>query len=132
MIVDRARQRRTDALGILQIGEARAHDALQAAEMRQQRSPPRRSQSGHRLEHRLATTARASTAMARDGKSVRLIAHPLDEVQRCTVGLQHEGLGAAVQKQPLLPGPPVGALGDADDRQVGAPGLCERIAALST
>src|SRR5690242_16581704 len=98
MIVDRACQRGAYARGVLKIGEARAHHSLQTSEMREQRSTTRRSESGHRLEHGFAIAPRASTTMTCNGKSVCLIAHPLNEVQRCAVGLQHNRVRSAMQK----------------------------------
>src|SRR5271165_2280836 len=126
MLVDGACHRAADAADLLQIADARAQHALQSAEVREQAASAHRPKAGNGLEYRFAVTPGAPPSMSRDRKAMRLVAHPLDEVQRGTVRLEADWHLLAGQMQAFLSGPPVRALGDADDRDIAQPGLRER------
>jgi hypothetical protein len=94
--------------------------------MRQYGAPPRRPEPGYGLEHRLAIAPRAPPPMPGDREAMRFIAHPLNEMQRRAVGLEHDRRRIPGPVQPLLTRPSIGALGHANHRQTLHTGFGQR------
>jgi hypothetical protein len=61
--------------------DSRAQDALEPAEVPQQRTTARGPESGDRLQHRSLAGSRALPAVPTDREAVCLVAHALDQVQ---------------------------------------------------
>src|SRR5262249_36081510 len=115
-----------DALDLGEVLDARAHDALQAAEAGEKLLAPLRADSRDALERRRGAALRAPRAVPGDGEAVRLVADVLDQVQAWVVG--SEPHGAVADPQLLQAGLALRALRDADQRDVREPDLGERAA----
>src|SRR5215831_7050464 len=93
-------------------------DCFHSAKMTEQRPLAGGTDPGNFLESRLADVLLAARAMRTDGKSVGLIAQPLDEIKQRVARRQPEGI-ASGGKECLAAGVAVGALGNGDKRDVG-------------
>ncbi len=71
----------TDALDLHQIGDRGTLDGFERAEVVQQRAFARRSDAGDLLQTGLAHIARPARPVRADGKTMGLIAQPLDEIE---------------------------------------------------
>ena len=85
---------------------------LGRAEDAQQRSLARRADAGQLVERGLVCALGAQLAVVGDREPMRLVAQPLEQVQRLGVGRQHERLRQARQQHLLA------LLGQADHRHV--------------
>src|SRR5450755_4030397 len=121
VIIKTPRERCADTGNLLEVGRTGAQHALQAAEMPQQSAALRGAQARHRLEHRLVIAARAPAAVTADREAVRFIADPLYEARGGRMRLEHEWRIPAVYKQSFLARAALGALGDADERDIFEP-----------
>ena len=92
--------------------DRRLADALDRAEDLEQLALALRPDAGQVVERRADGPLGAQVAVVRDREPVRLVAEPLDEVQRRRRRRQHDGSGTAGQEQLLA------LLGQADQRQV--------------
>ena len=117
MIIKRPGQRCPDSRDLLEIGHPGTQHAGQTPEVHQQCPAARRAQPRHGLEYRFLKTASAAAPVPGDRKAVRLIADPLQQVEDGTVGRHGTRHRVAGQMEPLLPGSPVGSLGNAQQRQ---------------
>src|SRR5271166_2539659 len=97
-----------------EVVDARTQYPLQAAELPQQLAPFDRTQARNGLEYRLTMPFRPLAPVSRDRKAMRLVAHPLDHVQSGRIRRQDHGRFPVREVELLLPGPPVGTLGDPD------------------
>ena len=79
VIIKASRQGCPDSGHLLEIGDARAHDALKSSEVLQQLATLRGPEAWHDLEHGLVVATGALAPMAGDGKTVGLVANPLDQ-----------------------------------------------------
>ena len=70
-----------EAANLNEVINAGTQNPLKAAELLQQLAPLDRSQSRYGLEYRLAMSFGAFSAMPRDRKSMRFVAHALNQVQ---------------------------------------------------
>src|SRR5258708_39423637 len=113
-----------DALHLRQILDARADDSLQPAEAREQLFAALRSDSRDALERRRGASLGASRPVSGDGKAVRFVSDPLDQMQPGAVGgKRHPTLA---DPQLFESGLPFRALGNAHERKVGQTDLPER------
>src|SRR5580692_2600214 len=71
----------TDAFDLHQVGDRGALDGFERAEVVQQRAFARRSDAGDLLQARFAHIAGATRPVRADGKTMGLIAQPLDEIE---------------------------------------------------
>src|SRR5262249_55053556 len=76
---------------------------------------------------RLADVAGAALAMGADGKAVRLVAQPLDEIEDGVARRQLER-GAIRQMEGLVTGIALRPFGDRDERHVAETEVCQRLA----
>src|SRR5215831_4012061 len=108
-----------DAFDLGQVLDASAHHALETSESGQQLLAPLRPDAGDAFERGGRAALGAPCTMPGDREAVRLVADMLDQVQAGMVGRQPEG--ALADPQLLQPGLALGALGDADECDVGQP-----------
>src|SRR5258708_13658275 len=118
VIIKASGERRADSCDLVEIRHARAHDALQATEVLEQRPSLRGPESRDGFQHRLVVAARAALAMSADREAVSLIAYALNEPCRRRVALGRERCRRAVHEEPLLTGPAVGPLRDPDEGEI--------------
>src|SRR6267143_6880715 len=85
-LVDFFGQLAADALDLRQVLDARAHDALQPAEAREQLFAAFRSDSRDALERRRGASRGASRPVSGDGEAMRFVSNPLDQMQPGVVG----------------------------------------------
>src|ERR1700687_582083 len=109
----------TDALDLHQVGDRGALDRLERAEVVQQGALARRPDAGDFLPARLAYIARTPRRVRADGETMGLIAQPLDEVEHRIARRQLERV-AAREEEGFAAGVAVRALGDGDQRHLGA------------
>src|SRR5260221_4023986 len=100
-----------------EIGRRRALDRLERAEMVEQGAFGGRADAGDLLQPRLADVAAAPDAVRADREAMRLVAQPLDEIERRIARLELERL-ASGQEEGLHPGVAVRAFGHRDERNV--------------
>src|SRR5947209_12999050 len=117
-IVDLACRFGIDSGYMFQIGDRGALDRLQRAEVTQQRALARRTDPGDFLQAGFADVLLALLPVRADREAMRLIAHPLDEVQNRIARAQPERL-AARHEEGLPAGIALGPLGDADQGNLG-------------
>src|SRR6266705_3200439 len=123
LLVDFFRELAADPLDLRQVLYARAHDALQAAETREQLLAAFGADPRNALQRRSGAPLGASRPVPGDGEAVRFIANPLDQMQPGVVGgKRHHALA---DPQLLEPGLSLRALGDAYERNVGESDLRE-------
>src|SRR2546425_11944164 len=79
LLVDFFRELATDPLDLRQVLYARAHDALQAAEAREQPLAAFGADPRNALQRRSGAPLGASRPVPGDGEAVRFIANPLDQ-----------------------------------------------------
>src|SRR2546427_2122366 len=126
LLVDFFRELATDPLDLRQVLDARAHDALQAAEPREQLLAAFGADPGNALQRRSGAPLGASRPVPGDGEAMRLVANPLDQVQSGVIGRKRQRTLADPQLfEPRLP---LRALGNAHQQEVGETDLCERFA----
>src|SRR5258708_32529076 len=124
LLVDFFRELSTDPLDLRQVLDARAHDALQPAEPREQLLAAFRAYSRNAFQRRRGAPLGAPRPVPRDGEAVCFIANPLDQMQSGVVGgKRHQALA---YPQLLEPGLPLRALGDAHQQKIGETDFCER------
>src|SRR5688572_28019079 len=117
MLVYRLGQRRPDAGRAAQVLDSGAKNALQPAEMPQQRAAPRWPEPGDRLQHRGLAGPGALPAMTADRKSVGFVARALYQVQGFRVRRQYRGALAPSQENALLSGATICAFRDGRERR---------------
>src|SRR5947207_4284323 len=93
-VVDLARGFGIHARHMLQVGNRRALDRLQGAEMAQQRTFSCRPDTGDFLQSGLADVFLAFLAVRTDRETMRLVAHPLHEIQHRIARLELDRLAA--------------------------------------
>src|ERR1043166_940587 len=93
-VVDPAGGFRADAGDLLQVGNRRALDRLERAEVTQQRAFAGRTDAGDLLKPGFAQVAPAPLAMGADRKPVRLVAQPFDEIEHRIARLELERLAS--------------------------------------
>src|SRR5258708_19482589 len=108
-VVDLARGLGADPGHLGEIGQRRALDRLERAEMVEQGALAGRADARDLLQSRLADVAAAPDAVRADREAMRLVAQPLDEIERRIARLELERL-ASGQEKVLPPGVPVPAL----------------------
>ena len=113
-----SRRLRINSRHLGEIGQARALDRFQRAEMAQQRALAGRPDPRDFLQAGLADVLLAPRAVRADGEAVRLVAQPLDEIEQRIARRQLERR-AAGHEEGLAPGVAVRPLGDGDQRHVG-------------
>src|SRR5256885_5018873 len=86
LLVDFFSELAADSLDLRQVLDARAHDALQPAEAREQLLAAFGADSCNALQRRGGASLGASRAMSGDGKAVRFVPNPLDQVQSGVIG----------------------------------------------
>src|SRR2546426_6855138 len=86
LLVDFFRELATDRLDLRQVLDARAHDALQAAEAREQLRAAFGADPGDALQRRSGASPGASRPVPGNGEAVCFIANPLDQVQSGMIG----------------------------------------------
>src|SRR5262249_4864620 len=117
-VVDLARGLGADPGHLGEIGQRRALDGLERAEMVEQGALAGRADARDLLQSRLADVAAAPDAGPRDGEAMRLVAQPLDEIERRIARLELERL-APGQEEGLHPaGVAVWAFGHRNQRHV--------------
>src|SRR5947207_6129705 len=123
--VDLFRELSTDPLDLRQVFDARAHDAFQPPEPREQLPAAFGAYPRNALQRRRGAPLGASRAVPGDGETMRLVANPLDQMQSGVVrGERHRTLA---NPQLLEAGLSLRALGDADERDIGEADLRERL-----
>ena len=85
--------------------------------MMQQRLLAPGADPGDLVERRMPDRLRSPGAVGADGEAVRLVAQPLQEIEHGIARVERERRAAGHEKS-LAAGVAVGALGDADDRDV--------------
>src|SRR5260370_34538297 len=100
-----------------EIGRRRGLDRLERAEMVEQGALAGRADARDLLQSRLADVAAAPDAVRADREAMRLVAQPLDEIERRIARLELERL-ASGQEEGLHPGGAVPALGHPGERHV--------------
>src|SRR5438445_1184934 len=126
LLVDFFRELATDPLDLRQVLDARAHDALQAAEAREQMLAALGADPGDALQRRSGSSLGASRPVPGNGEAVCFIANPLDQVQSGVVGgKRHRTLADPQLFEPRLS---LRSLGYAYQQEVGETDLCERFA----
>src|SRR5260370_31643503 len=108
-VVDVGRGLGADPGYVGEIGQRRALDRLERAEMVEQGALAGRADARDLLQSRLADVAAAPDAVRADREAMRLVAQPLDEIERRIARLELERLPSG-QEGGLHPGPPVPAL----------------------
>src|SRR6185312_2176282 len=121
-----ARRLRIDSGHLREIGQARALDRFQGAEMAEQRAFACRPDSRDFLQAGLADVLLAPRAMRTDGEAVRLVAQALDEIQERIARRQLERVLARYEEG-LTSGLAILALCDPDERHVGDAELRQRL-----
>src|SRR4051794_4421834 len=106
-----------DSLELLSRG---ADDGLGRAEVVEQGALPRRPDAGQVVEQGGGHRTVAARAVVGDGEAVRLVAHPLEELQRGRVVTQDDRLAPAGDEDLL------DALGERDDRDAARAEALER------
>src|SRR5215510_16122853 len=118
-IIDAARRLGVDPRHFGKVRDRRTLDGLERAEVVQQRAPARGSDARDFLEAGFTQVAPAALAMRSDGKAMRLVAQPLDEIQHGIARRQLEGC-PAVHVEGFVAGVALRSLGDGDARNVEA------------
>ena len=114
-----------------EIVDARTQYPLQSAELLQQLAALDRTQARNGFEYRLTVPFRPLAPVSGDRKAMRLVAHALDQVQgAANPAAGSSGVSRPNEEQLLLPGAPVGALGDADQRDAEDAELREHLGRL--
>src|SRR5688572_3433219 len=83
VLVDRLRQRFADTAHLRKVVDTRPQYALQAAELLQQLPAARRAEPRNGFERRFVVPPGAPAPVTEDRETMRLVAHALDQVQRC-------------------------------------------------
>src|SRR5262249_54523822 len=95
-----------------EIGQRRALDRLERAEMVEQGALASRADARDLLQSRLADVAAAPDAVRADREAMRLVAQPLDEIERRIARLELERLASRQEEGPhsgaAVPGEPRG------------------------
>src|SRR5437660_7377317 len=115
--VDLFRKLAADPLYLRQVLDARAHDALQPAETREQLLAAFGADPGYALQRRGGAPLGATRPVPGNGEPVRLVANPLDQMQSGVVRSKRHHVLA--DPQLLEAGLSLRALGDAHERNVG-------------
>src|SRR6185437_5553089 len=115
MVINLFRDSFADARHALDLGEAGAGDGARGAEMVQQRLFAFRADAGDLVERRAPERFRMPRTVGADGKAVRLVAQPLQEIEHRVARLERERRPSR-HEESLAPGVAVRPLGDADDR----------------
>src|ERR1700736_6328549 len=97
-----------------EIVDAGTQYSLQAAELLQQLASFDGSQARYGLEYGLIVTLRPLAPVSRDREPVRLVRHPLNQMQGTGIRRQYSGRLLTQQEQLFLSRPPIGALRHAD------------------
>src|SRR5580693_5317807 len=105
-----------EAANLDEIIDAGTQYPLEAAELLQQLAPLHRPEPRNGFENRLAMTLGALFAVSCDCKTMRFVAHALNQVQCTGVRRQYSRGVLAQQDQLFLPCPPIYAFGDPDQR----------------
>src|SRR5882672_4801043 len=119
--IDLLRELAADALDLRQVFHARAHDAFQAAEPRQELFTALGAHSCNTLERRRGPALGAPSAVSGDCKAVCFVPDSLDQVQPGVVGRKPHG--ALADPQLLEPGLALGTLRDTDEGDIREPDL---------
>src|SRR5258707_6369774 len=101
-VVDLARGLGADAGYLGEIGQRRALDRLERAEMVEQGALAGRADARDLLQSRLADVAAAPDAVRADREAMRLVAQPLDEIERRIARLEPGRLSSG-QEEGLHP-----------------------------
>src|SRR5580658_3609171 len=107
-----------DAFDLHQVGDRGALDGFERAEVVQQRAFARRSDAGDLLQAGLAHIARAARPVRADGKTMGLVAQPLDEIEHRVARRQLERV-AAREEEGFAAGVAVRPLGNGGKRNLG-------------
>ncbi len=110
-----------------EIVDARRFDALQAAEMREQRLALARADPSDLLQLRRRPRLRAPRAMALDREAVRFVADLLQQVQPRMIRRQVQHVPAIGKDDVLLAGLALGAFGNSDQPRVVQPLLRQHL-----
>src|SRR5437879_8974009 len=114
----------TDPLDLRQVLDARAYDALQPAETREQLFAAFGADPGYAFQRRGGAPLGASRPVPGNGETVSLVANPLDQMQPGVVrGKRHP---APAYPRLLEAGLSLRAFGDAHERNVGETDFRER------
>src|ERR1039457_385318 len=105
-----------EAAHFCEIVDTGTQNPLQAAELLQQLASLHRAQARNGFEYRLTVAFSPLSPVSRDGKSMRLVAHALNQMQGMGIRGKQHGRVPAQQEQLFLAGPAVGALRDTDQR----------------
>src|SRR5260370_17429943 len=116
-VVDLARGLGADPGYLGEIGQRRALDRLERAEMVEQGALAGRADARDLLQSRLADVAAAPDAVRPDREAMRLVAQPLDGIERRIARLELERL-ASGQEEGLHPGASVRPFGHPDERHL--------------
>src|SRR5687768_12286367 len=117
IIVDPAGGGARDSRNLLEIIERGIAHCPGRPEMHQQRLLPAGPDSGHFIERARRKILRSLLAMSADRESMSLVAEPLEVKERRRIGRQCD-LSSAGKVEYLATGIAVGALGDADHRNI--------------
>src|SRR5262249_19472172 len=109
-VVDLARGLGADPGHLGEIGQRGALDRLERAEMVEQRAFAGRADAGDFLQPRLADIAAAAQAVRADGETMRLVAQPLDGIERGIARLELGPLASGQEegRHPRARGPAFG------------------------
>src|SRR5258708_31665346 len=109
-VVDLARGLGAEPGYLGEIGQRRALDRLERAEMVEQGALAGRADARDLLQSRLADVAAAPDAVRADREAMRLVAQPLDEIERRIARLALERLssGQGESPHPRRPAPALG------------------------
>src|SRR2546430_1221861 len=123
--VDLFRELSADPLDLREVLHARAYDALQPAEAREQLLAAFCADPGYALQRGGGAPLGASRPVPGDGETVRLVANPLDQMQAGMIG--GERRHAFADPQLLEAGLSLRAFGDAHERNVRETDFRERL-----
>src|SRR6185437_11703144 len=118
VIIKTSSQRCAYSGDLLEVRDAGAQYALEAAEMLQQRAPLGWAQARDGLQHRFVVAAGPLTPVSGDREAVRLVAHALDQPRCWRMRFRYARLGDALHEQAFLAGLAVRTLGHAHERDV--------------
>src|SRR5580658_250259 len=118
-LVNPPRRFGADAFDLHQVGDRGALDGFERAEVMQQRAFARRSDAGDLLQAGLAHIARPARPVRADGKTMGLIAQPLDKIEHRVARWQLERV-AAREEEGFAAGVAVRTLGDSGQGNFGA------------
>src|SRR4029077_20380520 len=126
-VVDLAGGLRADAGDLRQVGDRRALDRLERAEVAQQRAFAGRADAGDLLKPGFAQIAPAPLPMGADREPMRLVAQPFDEIEHRIARPELERLAPGHEER-FAPAAAPGPLGGGDDRNAAHAGGSEGLA----